>query len=653
MTGSVGTRRARARRVAGALALLCAATPVHALAQAPAPAIRVLRSSQISTANPKQPHVESMLAIDPRDPAHLIAASMVGRASGKLGTNIYASFDGGRRWTPSRIAPRDSALYIGGDPVVHITRDGTALFALGTRVEGKPATVVSRSADGGRSWARPLALPYRDRPYVAFDTTGQRLDGTIYIAGQFGPLLLSRSTDDARTFDFAQILSRDLGGADETAPIRGVLTDMLVTPDGVLVMPFMGPLDMRDSTQRPPARDSVVVLMLRTLVSDDGGRSFLAVREGPRMHMTGGFRGVQALGGARAAIDQSRGSHRGRIYLVWSDWETARKAYVVRLAFSDDLGKSWKTTIVNDDASGRDPGNPAIAVNRDGIVGVIWNDRRDDPMNRCWRLYGAISTDGGESFLPNVRMSDAPTCVSTPANWVLNAWSQYDYWTTPERPRPGFAVTAYVAVRFPNGGDTQGLVADADGTFHAAWINGETGTLQLWYTAFAPDSQLVSGVRARNAEHTTGPAAEPVPAGKVDATQELAFEVSDPRIDFERGTLEVTVRVMNPTTHALRGPIDVVLDRLTSERDKAMGLQRLQVANADNGEAGVGAAWTFAVASDGLLPPGGTTAPRVLRFSFTGGFPQEPEGYFEPAFRIFARAGGAAAGEQRGGARRR
>jgi len=394
---------------------------------------------------------------------------------------------------------------------------------------------------------------------------------------------------------------------------------------------------MRDSTQAPPPRDSVTDWKLRTLVSDDGGRTFLGAREGPLLHFLGGFRGLQSTGAARAAVDQSRGKFRGRIYLTWSDWEAKRKAFVVRVASSSDLGKSWKTTIVNDNANDRDPNNPAIAVTPEGIVGLVWNDRRDDPNNKCWRLYGAISTDGGETFLPNVKLSDAPTCTNAPGNWVLSTWDQYDYWTEPTRPRPGFGLTAMVPVRFPNGGDTQGLVADAYGFFHAAWINGETGALQLWYTKFAVDSQIVAMVRAQNAEHTSGSAASPVQAGHVDVTQELTFVMSNPKIDFARGTLEVSMRVLNPTTRCMRGPIDVVADRLTSAAAKAMGLQSFKVANADNKEDSVGASWSFPVGAGQSLPPHAKTPPRVLRFTFSGGVPTEPEGYFEPAFRIFAR----------------
>jgi hypothetical protein len=624
-------------RIVGSALASAVALSGRVSAQSAPPTITVVRSTQISTAHPKRPHIESFLAVDPHDSKHMIAASMIGDSSGRLGTNVYVSFDGGQHWSASRIAPRDSALLIGGDPTVYFSREGTPLFMLGTRVNGRPATVISRSADGGRSWPKPLVLPYRDRPYIAFDTTGQRLDGTTYIGGQFSSFLLSRSTDSARTFDYAQIISRDVGGADPTMPIRGVLTDIVVTPSGVLVMPFMSALDMRDSTQAPPPRDSVTDWRLRVLVSDDGGRTFLGAREGPPLHLLGGFRGLQSTGAARATIDQSRGKYRGRIYLAWSDWDAKRKAMVVRVAYSDDLWKSWKTTIANDNTDVRDPNNPAIAVSPEGIVALVWNDRRDDPKNKCWRLYGAISTDGGETFLPNVKLSDAPTCTNAPGNWVLSAWDQYDDWTEPTRPRPGFGLTAMVPVRFPNGGDTQGLVADANGFFHAAWINGETGALQLWYTKFAVDSQIVAKMRARNAEHTAGAAAAPVPAGRVDVTQELTFVMSNPKVDFAHGTLEVTMRVVNPTARCMRGPLDVVADRLLSASAKAMGLANFRIANADNKQDSVGASWTFPAGVAPSLQPHAKTPPRILRFTFTGGVPAEPEGYFEPAFRIFAR----------------
>jgi hypothetical protein len=68
-----------------------------------------------------------------------------------------------------------------------------------------------------------------------------------------------------------------------------------------------------------------------------------------------------------------------------------------------------------------------------------------------------------------------------------------------------------------------------------------------------------------------------------------------------------------------------------------MGLANFRIANADNKQDSVGASWTFPVGVAPSLPPHAKTPPRILRFTFTGGVPAEPEGYFEPAFRIFAR----------------
>jgi len=37
-------------------------------------------------------------------------------------------------------------------------------------------------------------------------------------------------------------------------------------------------------------------------------------------------------------------------------------------------------------------------------------------------------------------------------------------------------------------GDTAGLVADADGVFHAAWVDNRTGVRQIWTAAIRVES---------------------------------------------------------------------------------------------------------------------------------------------------------------------
>jgi hypothetical protein len=149
----------------------------------------------------------------------------------------------------------------------------------------------------------------------------------------------------------------------------------------------------------------------------------------------------------------------------------------------------------------------------------------------------------------------------------------------------------------------------------------------------------VAAARARQAtapRTTTSSTATPAPAGREDLSQSLTFDISAPAIDFDKGRLSVSMRVVNSSARTVRAPIDVVIDRLLSIRSQAMGLKNLKVANADNGVAGVGATWTFEAGPGGALPPGAKSPARRLEFTFEGGYPAEPAGYFEPVFRIYA-----------------
>jgi hypothetical protein len=100
-------------------------------------------------------------------------------------------------------------------------------------------------------------------------------------------------------------------------------------------------------------------------------------------------------------------------------------------------------------------GVPEVAVNKHGVIGVSWIDGRDDPSGRCDALYFTASLDGGETFLPERRVSSARSCPDSAAN--------------------GGAFK-----RWPHGGDYYGLTAMADGRFHLFWADGRAGTFQLW-----------------------------------------------------------------------------------------------------------------------------------------------------------------------------
>ncbi|MCO6455678.1 MAG: VCBS repeat-containing protein [Pirellulaceae bacterium] len=47
-----------------------------------------------------------------------------------------------------------------------------------------------------------------------------------------------------------------------------------------------------------------------------------------------------------------------------------------------------------------------LATDAQGNIGVIWYDTRRDPNNQLLEVFGTFSLDGGDSFLPNFRISD-------------------------------------------------------------------------------------------------------------------------------------------------------------------------------------------------------------------------------------------------------
>src|SRR5438876_6957329 len=74
------------------------------------------------------PHVEAMVAADPRNPRNLVAASIVGgRPAGGYHVKTYASRDGGLSWI-DRSFP-ELVQNGGGDPQVAFTPSGTPLFS--------------------------------------------------------------------------------------------------------------------------------------------------------------------------------------------------------------------------------------------------------------------------------------------------------------------------------------------------------------------------------------------------------------------------------------------------------------------------------------------------------------------------------------------
>ncbi|RLG08359.1 MAG: hypothetical protein DRN68_03830, partial [Thaumarchaeota archaeon] len=75
-----------------------------------------------------------------------------------------------------------------------------------------------------------------------------------------------------------------------------------------------------------------------------------------------------------------------------------------------DGGETWSDLKrLNDDETTRDQFMPMIAVSPNGTINVAWADRRLDPRDVEYHIYYVRSSDRGESWSPNIRVTDAPS----------------------------------------------------------------------------------------------------------------------------------------------------------------------------------------------------------------------------------------------------
>jgi hypothetical protein len=360
----------------------------------------------------------------------------------------FRSADGGSTWT--RV------------PLPGCTDDPWARFGSGDEIyvaclTGAGAVLLHRSPDAGRTWAEPLPIPRgaggpADKPVVAVDTSSTPSRGTVHVA--FGQYFPTAGLRQRKVFGAAVASAPGFSGS-FGAP-RFVAHDNLgqqpidaaVLTDGRLVLLFQ---DFASPAGLLAHRRTWMVR------SADGGRSFstpaLAFEQRDNEN-------PYALAADRSA------RHPDRLYLaVLGFWQRSQQPAAPAQAkgpadlyvlASDDGGESWGPPApVTPPPATAGAQVPAIAVNSDGVVGVAWYDTRRDPAGLCYDISFSASVDGGQTFLPAVRVTPEPSCPRASAR-------QHG-----------------VATRWSFGGDYSGLAAAADGRFQILWADSSSGVYQL------------------------------------------------------------------------------------------------------------------------------------------------------------------------------
>ena len=415
-------------------------------ASAQLPPASITQPVQLTKADtaPTRTYGTPMIAVDPEDPNHIVAAGAEFRTR-RCG--LTRSVDGGQTWTQLEASPlpkeypfcfitetgvpqamvafgRNHTLYYvspGWDTADSQTTDWP--FPQGGGWRGNVTVVLSKSADLGDSWVSTIVRDPRGRKGADLENnrpvTGLAIDthsgpddivyvGYAQVYQDRKTAVVSVSTDGGKTFATPvnvasnyldnEAVRLDLGKAAgrPTAPTLNALdiTWPVLTVDAKGTLYAVWHARGRPG---PPVDDSATYLSRST----DKGKTFTVTQIGPP---TNTF--------INAAIAWSpEGGPGGTLHLVYHSTTTRKVDYEYDVFYrrSTDGGTTWsdEKTLNDDDSKNlivQVHANLSVAPN--GRVDVAWWDFRNDTGNFANDIYLTSSSDNGSSWSKNVRVTD-------------------------------------------------------------------------------------------------------------------------------------------------------------------------------------------------------------------------------------------------------
>jgi len=170
------------------------------------------------------------------------------------------------------------------------------------------------------------------------------------------------------------------------------------------------------------------------------------------------------------------------IHIVWGDsrdgnWEIYYK-------MSTDGGNSW-TTDMRLTNNSEESDSPVIATDSNGIH-VVWCDQRDGN----WEIYYKGSSNGGKSWTTDIRLTNTSSMsripvIATDSDGILVVWMEErdGNWEIYYKMSNDGGNTWTTDKRLTSGSGYSGLPAiatDSDGT-HVVWMDGRDGNREIYY----------------------------------------------------------------------------------------------------------------------------------------------------------------------------
>jgi hypothetical protein len=341
-------------------------------------------------------HYELLAGAHARDPNRRMACSMaINKAKNKSTSVVYTTIDGGKTW---KLTLDSDEGTLTGDPVCAYGPGDTAYFVV-LALRDTAKMLVYRSTDAGISWGKPYALPFIDRENLVVDQIGGKYNGHVYIngtgsaagidGGSTSTVALFRSLDGGRTFD-----GPIMRPAIAPQHVFGMANTVVLSDGSTATLFGM----WKDRTERSP--DGTTASVLRVLRTADGGESWGDMNVVDQWTLGGSS-------GRWLAVDPGSPDFKDRLYAVWDDVRSG--GHQILFSHSADKGKTWSKALVVSDVrqnpdpkTGPDPMMPLVEVNKNGVVGVVWYDRREHKDNIGWDLRFAASLGPLRSRSPAV-----------------------------------------------------------------------------------------------------------------------------------------------------------------------------------------------------------------------------------------------------------
>jgi hypothetical protein len=300
------------------------------------------------------------------------------------------SADGGQTWDIESIIDQGTFR---SDPVLDYDLNGNFYYNSLTNIPDFFCKVF-KSTNGGVTWDNGTDAKGGLNNLMTIDRTAGQGSGNIYSAWNVAfstcmPGAFTRSTDGNASYDDCTVVGEDPYWA-----------TMAVGNSGEVYIGGAGNI-----------ADSLIVLMSHDAqnAASTPTWTYHGVFMDGYLNASLSINPVGLVGQANIDVDHSLGPGRDNVYML---------ASVTRLSVADDAdvmfarstdgGQTWSAPVrVNDDT---DTTNlqwmAAMSVAPNGRIDAVWLDTRDNPVSHFSALYYSYSTDQGNTWSANEKLSD-------------------------------------------------------------------------------------------------------------------------------------------------------------------------------------------------------------------------------------------------------